>query len=133
MLHAKVLIASYDIDGYLLPDSWKRDEYQRHLAWRIGSRRVFLQHGVIYNDVSAALHKGITGLDLFVTSSPAEARFVKQRMGYGKEVRVLGLPRFDTLSRKGPARPASCSCPHGGSTLSVRSYSAPDPSAKVPS
>jgi CDP-glycerol glycerophosphotransferase (TagB/SpsB family) len=131
MLHARVLIASYDIDGYLLPDSWKRDEYQRHLAWRIGSRRVFLQHGVIYNDVSAALHKGITGLDLFVTSSLAEARFVKQRMGYGKEVRVLGLPRFDTLSRKKPGKTRILFMPTWRVYLVSPSY-APDRSAKVP-
>jgi glycosyltransferase involved in cell wall biosynthesis len=107
MLHAAVLIGSYDIDGYLLPEQWNRDSYQRHLAWRIGSRRVFLQHGVIYNDVSAALHKGITGLDLFVTSSPSEAKFVRERMGYRKEVVVTGLPRFDGLrsdTRRGSPR-----------------------------
>ena len=133
MLHAVSLIGSYDIDGYLLPKDWPKEAYQRHLAWRIGSRRVFLQHGVIYNDVSAALHSGVTGLDLFVTSSAQEAGFVKRRMGYGGEVKVLGLPRFDHLVRNVGTRTRVLFMPTWRVYLVNPSYStAPNPSKQVP-
>jgi CDP-glycerol glycerophosphotransferase (TagB/SpsB family) len=99
MLHARVLVSAYDIDGYLLPRQWAKGQYHRHLAARVGSRRVFLQHGVIYNDVSRALHKGVTGLDLFVASSEREADFIRTHMGYGGELQVTGMPRFDQLAR----------------------------------
>jgi len=99
MLHAAVLINSYDIDGYMLPRQWKVAPYLQHLAWRIGSRRVFLQHGVIYNNVSAALHRGVTGLDLFVASAEAEAVAIRAGMGYPTQVTRTGLPRFDGLHR----------------------------------
>lgn len=99
MLHARLLVNSYDIDGYMLPDGWNRDDYHRELAWRVGSRRVFLQHGIIYNDVSAALHRSVTGLDLFVTSAHPETAYVQSQMGYQREVKQLGMPRFDTLQR----------------------------------
>lgn len=105
MVHARLLVGAYDIDSYLLPPQWSQADYHRHLAWRIGSRRAFLQHGVIYNDVSAALHRGVTGLDLFVTTSDAERDFVRARMGYATEVVVTGLPRFDALHGRSPAVP----------------------------
>ncbi len=97
-LHARWLIGAYDIDAYLLPPQWPRREYLEHLAWRVGSRRAFLQHGVIYNDVSRALHRSATGLSLFVTSAPREAAEVRIRLGYRSEVVLTGLPRFDLLT-----------------------------------
>ena len=99
MLHASVLINSYDLDSYLLPSQWHPGEYLQHLAWRIGSRRVFLQHGVTYNNVSSALHRGATGLDLFVASSQREAEAVRAGMGFTTQVAVTGMPRFDKLDR----------------------------------
>ena len=105
MLHARLLVGAYDLDSYLLPPQWTKAEYHRHLAWRIGSRRAFLQHGVIYNDVSAALHRGVTGLDLFVTSSHAERDFIRSQMGYTTEVVATGLPRFDALHGRAPKVP----------------------------
>ncbi|CAM5562106.1 Undecaprenyl-phosphate 4-deoxy-4-formamido-L-arabinose transferase [Streptomyces violaceorubidus] len=50
MLHASLLINAYDIDSYMLPDGWDRTKYLKHLNWRIGARRVFLQHGVTDED-----------------------------------------------------------------------------------
>jgi glycosyltransferase involved in cell wall biosynthesis/CDP-glycerol glycerophosphotransferase (TagB/SpsB family) len=100
MLHARVLVNSYDIDAYVTPDGWPAGQFLEHLAWRVGSRRVFLQHGVTYNNVSAALHRGVTGLDLFVTTSQREAAAVRSGMGYTSEVAVTGFPRFDSLAQE---------------------------------
>ena len=99
MLHARALINSYDIDSYLMPDGWPTSKFLHYLTWRVGSRRVFLQHGVTYNNVSAALHRGVTGLDLFLTTSEQEAEAVRSGMGYTDAVAVTGFPRFDNLAR----------------------------------
>ena len=103
-LHARVLVNSYDLDSYLLPDQWHTGSYLQHLAWRIGARRAFLQHGVTYNNVSAALHRGVTGLDLFVASSQREAEAVRAGMGFTTQVAVTGMPRFDNLNRSSVGR-----------------------------
>jgi CDP-glycerol glycerophosphotransferase (TagB/SpsB family) len=122
MLHAAVLVNSYDIDAYMLPDGWSREQYQRHLAWRVGSRRVFLQHGVIYNDVSHALHRGVTGFDLFCTSSDREAAYVRERMDYTDQVVTTGLARFDTLVKPDRPRPRVLFMPTWRSYLVSPSY-----------
>lgn len=100
MLHADVLVNAYDINSYMLPEGWRPGAFLEHLAWRIGSRRVFLQHGVTWHDVSHALHKGVTGVDLFVTTAQQEADAVRTTMGYKEpEVALTGFPRFDRLHR----------------------------------
>ncbi|MEU4557505.1 glycosyltransferase [Actinoplanes sp. NPDC023936] len=98
LLHAKRLINSYDIDSYMLPPTWTKPDFLKHLSWRIGASRVFLQHGVIGNDVSRALHRARTNVDLFVTSAQAEADYVGDQFGYGDAAKPLGLPRFDALT-----------------------------------
>ncbi|MFE0104666.1 CDP-glycerol glycerophosphotransferase family protein [Streptomyces sp. NPDC059009] len=97
MLHASVLINAYDIDAYMIPDDWDRTSYLRHLSWRVGARRVFLQHGVLNEDASKGLHRNRTGVDLALASSVEEGRFFAEYMDYRDQVQVLGLPRFDAL------------------------------------
>ncbi|MEV0728466.1 CDP-glycerol glycerophosphotransferase family protein [Polymorphospora sp. NPDC050346] len=97
MLHTTKLINSYDIDAYMLPTRWERSPFLKHLNWRIGSSRVFLQHGVIEKDVSAGLHRGRGAFDLFVTSAHREAEYVSTDLDYGDLVKTTGLPRFDAL------------------------------------
>ncbi len=59
--------------------------------------RVFLQHGVILTDIGF-LYKENAKFSLFVTSTEREWDYVNQNYGYTDgEVRLLGLPRFDTL------------------------------------
>lgn len=62
-------------------------------------RSVFLQHGVIKDDLSGWLNRRAKGFDLFVTSSPAERDSIVQgNYGYRPDQVVLtGLPRFDRL------------------------------------
>ncbi|WP_432183960.1 bifunctional glycosyltransferase/CDP-glycerol:glycerophosphate glycerophosphotransferase [Streptomyces tendae] len=101
MLHATALINAYDIDTYMLPDGWDRTRYLKHLNWRVGARRVFLQHGVTDKDVSKGLHRNRTGVDLILAVSRDEGRFLSQELGYEGQVSVSGFPRFDALT---PAR-----------------------------
>ncbi|MEU9582406.1 bifunctional glycosyltransferase/CDP-glycerol:glycerophosphate glycerophosphotransferase [Streptomyces werraensis] len=97
MLHASVLVNSYDIDTYMLPDGWDRTRYLKHVNWRVGARRVFLQHGVTDKDVSKGLHRNRTGVDLILAVSRQEARFLSEELGYEGQVEVTGFPRFDAL------------------------------------
>ena len=60
---------------------------------------VFLQHGIIMNDLSNWLQKRNKKIDLFVTSAPAEQKSIAEG-NYGLEpsqVILTGLPRFDRL------------------------------------
>ncbi|MFI1419957.1 CDP-glycerol glycerophosphotransferase family protein [Streptomyces sp. NPDC020731] len=97
MLHASLLINAYDIDSYMLPDGWDRTKYLKHLNWRIGARRVFLQHGVTDEDGSKALHRNRTGVDLVFATSDREAQYFSEHMHYGDQAKALGFPRFDAL------------------------------------
>lgn len=97
MLHASVLVNAYDIDTYMLPDGWDRTRYLKHLNWRVGARRVFLQHGVTDKDVSKGLHRNRTGVDLILAVSRREGRFLSEELGYEGQVGVVGFPRFDAL------------------------------------
>ncbi|MFH8732785.1 glycosyltransferase [Streptomyces sp. NPDC017964] len=97
MLHASALINAYDIDTYMLPDGWDRTRYLKHLNWRVGARRVFLQHGVTDKDVSKGLHRNRTGVDLILAVSRHEGEFLSAELGYEGQVAVTGFPRFDAL------------------------------------
>uniref|UniRef100_A0AAU2JX43 CDP-glycerol glycerophosphotransferase family protein n=1 Tax=Streptomyces sp. NBC_00049 TaxID=2903617 RepID=A0AAU2JX43_9ACTN len=97
MLHAALLINAYDIDSYMLPEGWDRTKYLKHLNWRVGARRVFLQHGVTAADHSMGLHRNRTGLDMVVATSDREAKYFAEHMHYGGQSRALGFPRFDAL------------------------------------
>lgn len=63
----------------------------------IKNTRVFLQHGVILNDLKWLYYKN-TKIDLFITSSFPEHNFVLEKFGYPKNnIKYLGLSRFDDL------------------------------------
>ncbi|MYW64086.1 glycosyltransferase [Streptomyces sp. SID8379] len=97
LLHASLLVNAYDIDSYMLPDDWDRTKYLKHLNWRVGARRVFLQHGVTDEDGSKALHRNRTGVDLVFATSQREADYFSEHMHYGAQAQALGFPRFDAL------------------------------------
>lgn len=104
MLHARVLISSQDIDAYLLPPQWNRADFRTHLAYRLEQRRVFLQHGVSFNDVAEPLARETTGLDLFVTSVAMEQDYLSKTTRYSGELVQTGMPRYDRLKRVGNRR-----------------------------
>ncbi|WP_261006953.1 CDP-glycerol glycerophosphotransferase family protein [Staphylococcus haemolyticus] len=59
---------------------------------------VFLQHGILQNDLSTLLHKRNKPMDYFITSAKKEKEEVIQKYGFSEqEVLLSGLPRFDLL------------------------------------
>lgn len=65
---------------------------------------VFLQHGVIYNDLSTLFEPEWKKINLFITSATREYNdFVDDNTPYkftDKEVKLTGLPRHDALLKK---------------------------------
>ena len=60
---------------------------------------VFLQHGIIQNDVSQQLNRNLKNYSLFLTSSAREQKSIIQgNYGYKDgEIVLTGLPRYDNL------------------------------------
>lgn len=66
----------------------------------VHGKRVFLQHGIIYNYVASLVKQNI---DLFITSSELEKKYVVNTFGFSEEnVKCTGLARYDyfNLSEK---------------------------------
>ncbi|MBU5481424.1 CDP-glycerol glycerophosphotransferase family protein [Blautia sp. MSJ-19] len=62
---------------------------------------IFLQHGIIKDDLSTWLNKVNKNISAFVTSARPEYDSIKNgRYLYDKEVKLTGLPRFDNLIEK---------------------------------
>ncbi|MFE6996664.1 glycosyltransferase [Microbacterium sp. NPDC057659] len=98
-LHSDALISSQDFDAYMIPPKWNREHYRTHLAHRLDQKRIFLQHGIIFNDVAAPLAREHTGLDMFVTSVEPEYEYLRQHTRFTHELKLTGMPRYDTLVR----------------------------------
>ena len=63
---------------------------------------IFLQHGIIYNDLSPWLNINTKRIDMFVTSSEMEYKsLLEYKYYYGTNiVKLTGLPRYDSLLKK---------------------------------
>jgi len=61
------------------------------------NKRVFLQHGITYND-AVWLYYPNTKMRLFICGAKPEYEYVKERFGYPEDcVQYLGFSRFDNL------------------------------------
>ena len=61
------------------------------------NKNVFLQHGVIINDVTW-LYSDKSKIKLFITSAVPETDFIREKFGYPPEtIQMVGLARFDNL------------------------------------
>lgn len=122
--HASHLVNAFDPDVYGIPAAWSRDHYVRHVRPRVGTRRVFLQHGVVYRDLAPVVGRLVAGHDLVLTSAPAERDWIAGRLGYGHRAVLTGLPRHDLLVREPAAdgRPRVLFAPTWRSDLVVPSY-----------
>ncbi|MCR4512519.1 CDP-glycerol glycerophosphotransferase family protein [Aeromicrobium sp. 50.2.37] len=98
--HASHLVNAFDPDVYGIPETWGRDDYVRHVRPRVGTRRVFLQHGVVYRDLAPVIGRLVAGYDLVLTSAAAERDWIAGRLGYGDRAVLTGLPRHDLLVRE---------------------------------
>ncbi|MBC7630246.1 CDP-glycerol glycerophosphotransferase family protein [Aeromicrobium sp.] len=94
MLHAVVLANAYSIK-HMAPRQWDASAYMRQFAWRVGSHRVYLKHGINLNTL--ALRRRIGGYDLYLTASEAETVAARATSGYDQQVALTGLPRYDAL------------------------------------
>ncbi len=101
MLHAAVLANAHS-PHHMLPRTWRRRAFHLRLAWRVGARQVFLQHGVHLSP--EAVKRGNTGYSLILTSARRETEALRAVSGYGTQLAEVGLPRFDHLVPSPPSR-----------------------------
>lgn len=95
-LFAEFIITSHP-DNQIIYPFWGNYTYLSGLAH---SKTVFLQHGVIKDDISQWANGYDKALAMFLTSAEREAESLRDN-DYGYEddvIKVLGLPRFDRLS-----------------------------------
>ena len=83
-------------DNEIIYPFWGRYPF---FAGLLKSNNVFLQHGIIKDDISSWLNKSNMNLSFFLTSSKLEYESVfKYPYNYDKNVvKLLGLPRYDNL------------------------------------
>lgn len=95
-LFAEFIITSHP-DNQIIYPFWGNYPYLAGLAH---SKTVFLQHGVIKDDISSWANGYDKPLAMFLTSAEREAESFKKYDDYGYDeeiIKVLGLPRFDRL------------------------------------
>lgn len=101
MLHARVLINAYSLK-HMVPKQWHLAAYHKSGAWRLGSYRVYLKHGIL--QAPATLQRGIGNYDLVCADSEAEAQAICTETGYDRQVVITGMPRLDALTPTAPSR-----------------------------
>ena len=121
LIHAAYLLNAFDMDVYGIPSSWRRLDYVEFIRPRAGTRRIFLQHGVIYRDLSRIVHRLSAGYDLFLSSAERERAWIADRLDFGDSVALTGLARHDTL-RPDPEPRTIVFAPTWRSDLVVPSY-----------
>ncbi|MCI9326370.1 MAG: teichoic acid biosynthesis protein [Lachnospiraceae bacterium] len=96
-----LVLAEYKVSSHIMgfaPDMWFFTRLDRF--FRMKGRKVFLQHGIIKDDMPWC-HADNAHLDLFVCGAKPEADAVAARFGHPPGVvRYLGLCRYDGLSFK---------------------------------
>ena len=107
-LYAELIVSSHPDNNIIYPFFGNFP----HLAGLVKAKTVFLQHGVIKEDISFWLNKFDKNLDMIVTSADKEkesflshfdddGNYIQSFYGYESDViQVLGLSRFDYLERK---------------------------------
>lgn len=105
LLHATKLIGSYDSESYLVPEGYRKVLFLHRFGELLRYQRVFLQHGVTYNDVTSGADQRITSYDMIVTAGRQEREFMAQEAGYGDRAVLAGFPRYDALHREPAERP----------------------------
>ncbi|AVH94943.1 hypothetical protein C5L38_07575 [Streptomyces sp. WAC00288] len=99
LLHAERLINAYDLEAYLGFPGLPKRAFLRGYGDLLRYKRVFLQHGVVYNDVVASIHAQATNVDMVLTTGHSERAYFAEHCGYGYDrVAATGLPRYDALA-----------------------------------
>jgi|GEM_PF-3180564 len=97
LLSSKI-ISSQASDYVTNPFGERRQDFTNLFGYHF----VFLQHGIIYNDLSSFLNRYKKNIDLFVTSVVPEYKSILEfEYGYDEGVvKLTGLPRYDLLKSK---------------------------------
>ena len=97
-MFAENIISSHPDNQDIYP-FWGRYPF---FAGLLKSNTIFLQHGIIKDDISSWLNKTNMNLSFFLTSAKMEYESIfKYPYHYGENVvQLLGLPRFDTLKNE---------------------------------
>lgn len=132
LLHATKLIGSYDSESYLVPEGYRKVLFLHRFGELLKYQRVFLQHGVTYNDVSAGVAQAVTSYDLIITSSPQERNWLAVEAGYGDRAALAGFPRFDALQQDRTGRPRILLMPTWRQWIVTASYKRQSGPAKTP-
>lgn len=92
------IAAEYKISTHIMGYSPHIDYYSRFAdKLHIKGHRIFLQHGVISNDLPA-LYSPKTNLNIFICGAKPEFDFISDTFGYHNgEVKYTGLARYDGL------------------------------------
>jgi CDP-glycerol glycerophosphotransferase (TagB/SpsB family)/glycosyltransferase involved in cell wall biosynthesis len=99
LLHANKLVNSYDLESYMVPSGYSKWSFLEKFGDLIQYQRVFLQHGIVYNDISMAASRFRTAYDLVIASNTQESEFFIKNAYFNKEQIInTGLPRYDRLS-----------------------------------
>ena len=103
-LHKELYIASEFVISSAA-DEWIRNPLgadRKFFRDMIDSRFVFLQHGVIKDDLSGWLHKLKKNFSIFITTVPAEwSSICEGSYGYDESVvKLTGLARYDKLENR---------------------------------
>ena len=93
-LNAKMIISSH-ANFYNPFNTTETECFKDLFAYKF----IFLQHGVIMNDVHLPLNKCKANIDMFVTSTKKEFEEINtNKYMFDNEVVLTGLPRFDKLT-----------------------------------
>lgn len=89
-------IISSQADDWVLNAFGKNNRYYRDLY---NYKFIFLQHGIIKDDLSVWLHKFNKNIAMFVTAAENEYKSILEgKYGYDeKVVKLTGMPRYDSL------------------------------------
>lgn len=96
-MHSEV-VASSHTDPYIYKPFGRKEIYLNGFIYR---KFVFLQHGIIFEDMSNKYGSNQKDISLFVTSSKKEYESLMKNdyMFENDVVKLTGLPRFDVLSK----------------------------------
>lgn len=98
LLKASTYISSVKTDGFFIAPFQEAAILIRWLPFFTNKRHIFLQHGVIKDDMKELHKKTYRSCNLFICGAKPEYEYIKKTFGYdNKVVRYTGLARYDNL------------------------------------
>lgn len=105
-LNSKVCVNAYDIERYMTFQGYGKRGLLETFGDILQYKKVFLQHGVFYNDISSYIDKDKIHFDSVVVSTEHEKNFLLNHHYTNDEIITSGLPRFNKLIDKSDSETA---------------------------